>query len=109
MRRGKLLCFEHNAEISRLSAGLRLLYILFGVFGMDRNIIDRLRDSLPTGTVGGLLLNDAADEIVRLWEVEKTVAIFLHLLDEYDDDKGPITMPGLMWSSVEAMRRLIVT
>lgn len=75
---------------------------------MDKNIIDRLRDSQPTGTTGGLLLNDAADEIVRLRKVETTVAIFLHELDEYDDDKGPVTMPGLMWLSVKAMRRLVV-
>jgi len=32
----------------------------------DRDIIDRLRDSQPKGTSGGLLLNDAADEIAAL-------------------------------------------
>jgi len=35
---------------------------------MDRDIIERLRDSQPPGTAGGLLLNDAADEIYRLRE-----------------------------------------
>lgn len=34
--------------------------------GADRDIVDRLRDSQPEGTEGGLLLNDAADEIERL-------------------------------------------
>jgi DNA-binding IscR family transcriptional regulator len=32
----------------------------------DRDIVDRLRDSQPKGTTGGYLLNDAADEIVKL-------------------------------------------
>ena len=32
----------------------------------NRDIVDRLRDSQPEGTCGGLLLNDAADEIQRL-------------------------------------------
>lgn len=41
---------------SELNAGL----------GVNRDIVDRLRDSQPTGTSGGLLLNDAADEIQRL-------------------------------------------
>ena len=35
---------------------------------MDRDIVDRLRDSQPAGTSGGFLLNDAADEISRLRE-----------------------------------------
>jgi len=30
---------------------------------MDKDIVDTLRDSQPIGTVGGLLLNDAANEI----------------------------------------------
>lgn len=32
----------------------------------NRDIVDTLRDSQPQGTVGGYLLNDAADEIQRL-------------------------------------------
>jgi hypothetical protein len=33
---------------------------------MDIDIVEQLRDSQPKGTKDGLLLNDAADEIVRL-------------------------------------------
>ena len=33
---------------------------------MNRDIVARLRDSQPDGTVNGLLLNDAADEIEAL-------------------------------------------
>lgn len=33
---------------------------------MNRDIVDRLRDSQPAGTTGGYLLNDAVDEITAL-------------------------------------------
>jgi hypothetical protein len=36
------------------------------VLDADRDIVDRLRDSQPSGTNAGFLLNDAADEIERL-------------------------------------------
>lgn len=33
---------------------------------MNRDIVERLRDSRPSGTINGSILNDAADEIERL-------------------------------------------
>ena len=41
---------------------------------MDRDIIERLRDSQPEGTTGGYLLNDAADEIKRLRDALGVIA-----------------------------------
>ena len=41
---------------------------------MDRDIIERLRDSQPKGTTGGYLLNDAADEIKRLRDALGVIA-----------------------------------
>jgi hypothetical protein len=43
----------------------------------DRDIVDRLMDSQPKGSTSGYLLNNAADEIVRLRKLLK-----IHILQD---------------------------
>lgn len=66
-----------------------------------KDIVDKLRDSQPTGTVGGLLLNDAADEIVRLREQLKCTRDALSgLMDEVGDmPADPLDCWGDTWTN----------
>lgn len=72
-----------------------------------RDIIETLRDSQPENTQGGLLLNDAADEILRLRQrLQQTQSALSNLMDMMSDmPADPEECFGTAWRSArEALK-----